>query len=224
LKDLRIERKRHREEENRLFILEAAERVFSQKGYSVATMDDIAQEAQFSKVTLYRYFGSKRDILFEIILNSFEENARAMLRIHEKNIDASEKLKQIIRSSIQHFRKKKNMSRVFLMEKQLLRNLLQVFPDSQKTLSPPERKFLDEIKKKKERMMRILSHILEEGIESGEFREMNACDAAHAFEAMLHGYHFSKLWYEKECSLDTATNFIHEFYLHGVTKKQRKTI
>jgi hypothetical protein len=104
------------------------------------------------------------------------------------------------------------------MEKQLLRNLLQVFPESQKTLSPPERSFLDEIKKKKSRKMRTLSDILEEGIQSGEFRKMDAQDAAHAFEAMLHGYHFSKLWYEKECSLDTAANFIHEFYLNGVKK------
>lgn len=220
MRDLRIERKRHREEENKLFILEAAERVFAQKGYSLARMDDIAREAQFSKATLYRYFDSKRDILFEIILNSFEESVVALMRIHEKNIDASKKLREITRSSIQHFRKKKNMSRVFLMEKQLLRNILQVFPESQKTLSPPERRFLDEIKKKKERMLKTLSNILEEGIQSGEFRKMNTRDAAHAFEALLHGYHFSKLWYEKESSLEKATNFIHEFFLYGVKKTE----
>jgi len=220
MRDLRIERKRHREEENKLFILEAAERVFTQKGYSMATMDNIAREAQFSKATLYRYFDSKRDILFEIILNSFEESVKALVKIHEKKIDASEKLKEITRSSIQHFRKKKNMSRIFLMEKQLLRNILQVFPESQKTLSLPERKFLDEIKTKKERMMKTLSDILEEGIQSGEFRKMDTHAGAHAFEALLHGYHFSKLWYEKESSLDAATNFIHEFFLHGVKKTE----
>lgn len=220
MRDLRIERKRHREEENKLFILEAAERVFAQNGYSIATMDKIAQEAQFSKATLYRYFGSKRDILFEIILNSFEESARASMRIYEKDISAPEKLREIIRFSIQHFRRKKNMSRIFLMEKQLLRNILQVFPDSEKTLSPPERKFLEEIKTKKERMMRTWRDILEEGIKSGEFREMNTHEAAHAFEALLHGYHFSKLWYEKESSLDAAANFIHEFFLYGVNKTE----
>jgi hypothetical protein len=106
------------------------------------------------------------------------------------------------------------------MEKQLLRNILHVFPDSKKTLSPPERKFLDEIKEKSERMMRILSDILQEGIESGEFRKMNTHDAAQAFVALLHGSHFSKLWYEKETSLDAATNFIHDFYLYGVKKTE----
>jgi AcrR family transcriptional regulator len=218
MKDLRIERKRHREEENKISILEAAEHVFSQKGFSLATMDDIAREAQFSKATLYRYFDSKRDILFEIVLNSFEESVKALVKIQEKKIEASEKLKEITRSSIQYFRKKKNMSRIFLMEKQLLRNILQVFPESQKTLTPPEREFLDEIKTKKERMMKTLSDILEEGIQSGEFRKMDSHAAAHAFEALLHGYHFSKLWYEKESSLDAATSIIHEFFLYGVIK------
>lgn len=220
MRDLRIERKRHREEENKLSILEAAERVFAQKGYSLAKMDDIAREAQFSKATLYRYFDSKRDILFEIILNSFEESAKGLMKIHEKKIDASKKLKEITRYSIQHFRKKKNMSRIMIMEKQLLRNILHVFPESRKTLSPLERKFLDEIKEKSERMMKTLSEILQEGIESGEFRKMSTSEAAQAFVALIHGYHFSRLWYEKEVSLDAATNCIHEFFLHGVKKTE----
>jgi len=220
MKDLRIERKRQREEENKIFILEAAERVFAQKGYSLATMDNIAREAQFSKATLYRYFDSKRDILFEIILNSFEETAKALAKIHEKNIDATKKLWEITRSSIQHMRNKRNMSRIFLTEKQLLRNILHVFPENRKSLSSPERKFLDEIKATKERMMRILRTILEEGIRSGEFRKMNTRDAVHVYEALLHGYHFSKLWYEKESSLDATTKVIHDFFLHGVKRTE----
>jgi len=224
MKNLRIERKRHREEENKISILEAAERVFAQRGYSLARMDDIAREAQFSKATLYRYFDSKRDILFKIILNSFEETAEGIKKIHEKKIDASKKLKEITRSSIQHFRKKKNMSRILLMEKQLLRNILHVFPESQETLSLQERKFLDEIKEKSERMMSTLSDILQEGIEAGDFRKMSTLDAAQAFVALLHGYHFSKLWYEKESSLDAATNLIHEFFLYGVKRQKAKGV
>jgi AcrR family transcriptional regulator len=221
MKDLRVERKKQREQENKLFILEAAELVFAQRGYSLAKMDDIAREAQFSKATLYRYFDSKRDIFFEIILNSFEEIAQGLLRIHEKDMAASQKLKEITRSSIKYFRKKKNMSRVFLMEKQLMRNILHVFPESQKTLTPLEKKFLEGIKAKKEGIMKTLETILKDGITSGEFREMNTQEAAHAFLALLHGYHFSRLWYEKESSLETATQCIHEFFFYGVKKRER---
>ncbi len=71
--DLRAERKLQRKRENKKFILEAAEKVFSQKGYSRATVDDISDEAQFSKATIYRYFDSKSDIFSEIIMASFLE-------------------------------------------------------------------------------------------------------------------------------------------------------
>ena len=70
-KDLRIERERHRKEENKRFILKVAEKVFVQKGFSLATMDEIAKEAQFSKATLYQYFKGKSEMFFEIIYKSF---------------------------------------------------------------------------------------------------------------------------------------------------------
>lgn len=47
-------------------IMQAAIKVFSQKGYQNSTMDEIAAEAGMSKTTLYTYFKSKVDILKSI--------------------------------------------------------------------------------------------------------------------------------------------------------------
>lgn len=44
-------------------IIQAAIKVFSQKGYQSSTMDEIAEEAGMSKTTLYTYFKSKSDLL-----------------------------------------------------------------------------------------------------------------------------------------------------------------
>ena len=49
-------------------IIDAAERVFFLKGYDLATMDDVAKEAEFSKRTVYVYFNSKEQIYFEIMV------------------------------------------------------------------------------------------------------------------------------------------------------------
>jgi len=48
-------------------ILDAAIKVFAQKGYHVATLDEIAQEAEFSKAALYQYFSNKEDMLYNIL-------------------------------------------------------------------------------------------------------------------------------------------------------------
>lgn len=57
----------HRQE-----IMDAAMRVFSQKGFFNATIDEIAQEAEFSKGALYLYFSSKEDLLFSIIKDKLQ--------------------------------------------------------------------------------------------------------------------------------------------------------
>ncbi|TMI08888.1 helix-turn-helix transcriptional regulator [Candidatus Bathyarchaeota archaeon] len=47
-------------------ILESAHRVFSQKGYREATMDEIAEGLGLTKPALYRYYKSKEELFREI--------------------------------------------------------------------------------------------------------------------------------------------------------------
>ena len=52
---------------NRQNILEAAERLFAEKGVRQTTMDDIAKAAEYSKSTVYVYFKGKGEIYNSII-------------------------------------------------------------------------------------------------------------------------------------------------------------
>lgn len=47
-------------------IIEAALKVFGEKGYYSATIAEIARAAGVSEATIYEYFGSKEDLLFAI--------------------------------------------------------------------------------------------------------------------------------------------------------------
>ncbi len=68
-------------------ILDAALQIFAKMGYTTASMDAIAREANVSKPTLYMYFGSKEQ-LFEammmserdIMLESFEHPSGDMVK------------------------------------------------------------------------------------------------------------------------------------------------
>ena len=53
------ERKQRERERRRQQIIVAAKRVFSEKGFSKSTMEDIAREAELSPGTLYLYFKNK---------------------------------------------------------------------------------------------------------------------------------------------------------------------
>ncbi len=57
-------------------ILDAAARLFARKGVNSATMSDIAAEAGLSAGAIYRYFGSKDDLLRAVFDEAVERNER----------------------------------------------------------------------------------------------------------------------------------------------------
>lgn len=66
------ERKEKEKQIRRNDIIDAAERTIAAKGYSLATMDDIAKESEFSKRTVYIYFNSKEQLYFEIMVRGYK--------------------------------------------------------------------------------------------------------------------------------------------------------
>ena len=53
--------------ERRELLLAVAKKVFAERGFQAATMDDIAKEAGFTKPILYQYFESKTELYREIV-------------------------------------------------------------------------------------------------------------------------------------------------------------
>jgi AcrR family transcriptional regulator len=220
-KDLRLERERHRQEENKHFILQAAERVFVQKGYSLATVDDIADEAQFSKATLYRYFKSKSDILFEIIYSSFEETYQEIRKIQLKSLSAEEKLRKLIGYIVSYYNKKKNLARILFMEKAAMEKLVKAEPGLKVSHAHFHPKIPSIFKSKMEQISNVTSEIIEEGMKSGEFRKMDAQDASVVLRAMIRGFYFRGPLREKHYSQKETTDLLHVFFLQGIKKHKK---
>jgi len=65
-------KRRERDKQNRkIEIINAAEALFLSKGYDNTSMEEIANEALYSKGTLYNYFDSKDDLFFAIGSNVY---------------------------------------------------------------------------------------------------------------------------------------------------------
>lgn len=66
-----------RKEREKLFkrqeIVNAARAVFSARGFSAATLDEIAEKAEFGKGTLYNYFQSKEELFETVIADVLDE-------------------------------------------------------------------------------------------------------------------------------------------------------
>jgi len=218
--NLKIKRTKLRKEQNRKSILEAAEKIFSAKNYNLARVDDIAEEAQFSKATLYKYFPSKKEIFLQIILSSFEEAEKKMMKIFEKKSKAEKKLRELIYFVSLSSRKKKIIARLFLMDKETVKKILSD-PKEKKGVSNQHFHIPYKFKIKIRKIYDIVCEIIKEGIESGEFRKMDVKDAANIFGAMVRGFYIRGAFRNKEYGINESTDLLHSFFLSGIKRTEK---
>ncbi len=60
--------KEQEKEQRRIYITNAAEKLFFSRGYDNVTMDDIAKEVGLTKKSLYLYFKNKESLYFAVVL------------------------------------------------------------------------------------------------------------------------------------------------------------
>jgi AcrR family transcriptional regulator len=74
-------------EHNRALLLSAARRVFLARGYPAATLEQIADEAGFSKGVVYSQFQNKADLFLALLEARIEERAQENARLAEDMAD-----------------------------------------------------------------------------------------------------------------------------------------
>ena len=159
-------------DERKSQIINAAEGVFTKKGFDEARMDDIAEETGLSKGTLYLYFKSKDDLIIAILDRMFQREFRQLETLENEDLSAVEsiwKMTDLITKDIVGF--------------------LRLIPIIYQFLALAFRnKYVQKaLKKYINRYIDILVPIIQRGIDSGEFREVDAREVAIAGSAIIEG-------------------------------------
>jgi len=159
-------------EERKDQIMNAAEEVFSKKGFSDARMDDIADETGLSKGTLYLYFKSKDDLIVAILDRLFQREFKAFEQLDLARMSATDAIWVFVETTVKDI---KLMMRLLPITYEFMglafRNKL-----VQKTFKAYLNYYLD-----------LLIPVIQHGIDSGEFRQTDAKEIALAMGAMLEG-------------------------------------
>ena len=97
-------------------ILEAARRVFAAKGFSQATVDDIASAAGVAKGTVYLYYESKRDIYFAALKFGIEQMYSKLDEELKKVSTPKEKLRTLIGVKLAYFDDNRDFFKIYYSE------------------------------------------------------------------------------------------------------------
>lgn len=218
MNDKREVRKQRRRDANRLAILEAAEKVFSELGYGAATMDNIAAEAQFSKATLYRYFDGKNEVFSEIVERTFREAIDCFAEICRRPVSAEARLRDMVGYSLEFTQHKRKIARIFWLERATMKKILNIDLDEHVIAQDKRKSIPEELRRYTEAIFENMHTVMRAGIESGEFRAVDPETATAILGALIRGFHFHGMMRITDLPTAESTNLVMDFFLNGVRR------
>ena len=152
------ERKQRERERRRQQIIVAAKRVFSEKGFSKTTMEDIAREAELSPGTLYLYFRNKDELYASLSLRILQYmNIRLEDVTKEPDSNPEQKIESI----------KEALFDVYQFDPMILINMFHL--QSGETLKNISSALLDNITELSRNSLQILADIFRNTSDGGLF-------------------------------------------------------
>ncbi len=207
-----LERKEREKERRRQQIMVAAKRVFSEKGFSKATMEDIAQEAELSPGTLYLYFKNKEELYASLSLRILQY---LLLRIEHVNsmkpAGPDEKLKALMEV----------MYDVYEFDPLIIINMFHLqSSDTLKNLSP---QLLEEIKDLTGKSMGSIAQIFKDGVSQKLFIECHPVALADTLWSLFSGVILwmtsKKLVSDGKDQLKETLEVAFDVFYKGLTRK-----
>jgi AcrR family transcriptional regulator len=98
-------------------ILEAALEVFSEKGFHLATVDEIADRAGVGKGTLYRYFANKETLFNELVRLRLEELEASAMAVLDGQDDVLTMISKYLRTYFEFFDHNQRLYRLIVQER-----------------------------------------------------------------------------------------------------------
>jgi len=184
-------------------ILQAAITVFSRLGLDQARMDDIVAEAGLSKGAIYWYFKSKDEIIAAILESVFNREIVELKGLLEADGPVYARLLGFVRHTAAEIKAMTHLSPI-LYEFYAL-----AFRDKavRKALQVDLRRYL-----------KLAGPLIQQGVERGEFRPIEAGVAANGLAAIIEGtmllWVFDRAAFDVEQQVETAASI----FLDGLRK------
>jgi len=178
-KDTKLSRREREREAHRQELLEAAERVFVREGYHGATVEKIAQEAEFAVGTLYNFFEGKDDLYARVIERIVED---FMIQFEEKVLskeDPEQAIASLIELRLTHYENHQGFFRV----------LFETVPSSR---LDPSRTLPTRISGAYERYLDSVTDIFRRGVSQGVFDETDPLYLTLCLEGIVNAFYWSK--------------------------------
>lgn len=161
-------------------LVRVAATLFKDRGYRSTTLSDIAQGAGVDRATIYYYVGSKEELLREAVRGLLDENVLKAEKLARGTLSPREKLESIVQLLMLSYDRNYPYAYVYIQQE------MHRVAD---TRSP----WAKEMAGRTRRFEKAVRSIIQEGMESGVFRDDVPVDLAA--NAMFGAVNWTHRWY-----------------------------
>ncbi|MCX7753730.1 MAG: TetR/AcrR family transcriptional regulator [Anaerolineales bacterium] len=179
-------------------ILQSAAQVFRQKGFHGASMADIAEAVQLQKASLYHHFGSKQEILLELLDRALEMVTVRMAEVMMQPIPPAEKLRRAMCVYLTTLGEQGDLVSVLLLE---FRSL--------------EPEFYSRHIPNRDRFEQMWREVIQQGVQSGAFH----CESVSmTARALLGAMNWTVTWYRRDgaMTMEQIADTFADLFLDGL--------
>jgi len=181
-------------------ILKAARQVFAQKGLHAATLDEIADKAEFAKGTLYGYFQNKDDLFATMLEEEIINFEKRLEQVSQEDLPATAKVEKVIKTMLLIF--EQNVDFLQLLSK--------------------ERPGMTSIRTAENMMVHfrnlttIVASMIKQGIKEGVFAVKDPVRTSAALFNLTHGSAMGSLLNRKKINDPEEVKFITGIFFDGI--------
>ncbi|MGA8830767.1 MAG: TetR/AcrR family transcriptional regulator, partial [Desulfomonilaceae bacterium] len=188
-------------------ILDAALRLFSEKGYHNVSMHEIAKEAEFGIGTLYKFFRNKEELYKALITQTAERWNQIFIQVLEHEQDPIQAIKNYLNVRRELFSDNLSLMRLYFAETRGASFNIKAGLDH-------------DLLKLYDRLIDKLASVFARGINQNVFRALDPQDMALALEGTINSFLFRIMEdparFRETDNLSTAA----EIFFNGVLDKE----
>ena len=208
------DRRKREKDQRRSAILNAARKLFFEKGFRYVTVENIARKAELSKGSIYLYFRSKEEIYTQILLNDIDKFNKKSSLIFQNGKSAAELVMDFAFIYVDFF----------LNDRELFRIMMTFMLHTEDmNLAETVNQHIIEVTNN---TVKIIETILQQGIEKGEFpSDINLRLSRNAMWGLLNGIISLHLFTGKEANKEerirSAVKASFDIFINGLRRYKK---
>jgi AcrR family transcriptional regulator len=208
------DRRKREKDQRRSAILNAARKLFFEKGFRYVTVENIARKAELSKGSIYLYFSSKEEIYTQILLDDIDKFNKKSSLIFQNGKSAAELVMDFAFIYVDFF----------LNDRELFRIMMTFMLHTEDmNLAETVNQHIIEVTNN---TVKIIETILQQGIEKGEFpSDINLRLSRNAMWGLLNGiislHLFTGKEAHKEERIRSAVKASLDIFINGLRRYKK---